>query len=59
MEEAGYEFQKKRQMILEKAHFQAQLALQQHEWDMSLKVKVAADLGMKAVYPPIAILSVI
>ncbi|XP_037542638.1 leucine-rich repeat and calponin homology domain-containing protein 1 [Nematolebias whitei] len=37
MEEAGYEFQKKRQMILKKARFEAQLACRQHEWHMSLK----------------------
>ncbi|KAM4561861.1 leucine-rich repeat and calponin homology domain-containing protein 1 isoform 4-T4 [Fundulus diaphanus] len=37
MEEGGYEFQKKRQMILEKARFEAQLACREYEWHMSLK----------------------
>ncbi|XP_017291744.1 leucine-rich repeat and calponin homology domain-containing protein 1 isoform X6 [Kryptolebias marmoratus] len=37
MEEGVYEFQKKRQMIVEKARFEAQLAYRQHEWHMSLK----------------------
>ncbi|KAM3862100.1 leucine-rich repeat and calponin homology domain-containing protein 1 [Diretmus argenteus] len=37
MAEAGYEFQKKRQMILEKARVEAQLACQQYEWHMSIK----------------------
>ncbi|XP_029936127.1 leucine-rich repeat and calponin homology domain-containing protein 1-like [Myripristis murdjan] len=37
MAEGGYEFQKKRQMILEKARFEAQLACQQYEWHMSIK----------------------
>ncbi|CAL8266757.1 unnamed protein product [Lota lota] len=31
------EFQQKRQMILEKAHFEAQLACRQYEWHMSIK----------------------
>nr|XP_061799749.1 leucine-rich repeat and calponin homology domain-containing protein 1-like [Nerophis lumbriciformis] len=33
----GYEFQKKRQMILKKARFEAQLAFRQYEWHMSIK----------------------
>ncbi|XP_077583797.1 leucine-rich repeat and calponin homology domain-containing protein 1 isoform X6 [Stigmatopora nigra] len=33
----GYEFQKKRQMILEKARFEAQLAFRQYELHMSVK----------------------
>ncbi|XP_027878767.1 leucine-rich repeat and calponin homology domain-containing protein 1 isoform X6 [Xiphophorus couchianus] len=37
MEEGGYEFQKKRRMILEKARFEAQLACRDYEWHMSLK----------------------
>ncbi|XP_076603128.1 leucine-rich repeat and calponin homology domain-containing protein 1 isoform X3 [Chaetodon auriga] len=37
MEEGGYEFQKKRQMILEKARFEAQLACREYEWHMSIK----------------------
>ncbi|XP_041856833.1 leucine-rich repeat and calponin homology domain-containing protein 1 isoform X2 [Melanotaenia boesemani] len=37
MEERGYEFQKKRQMILEKARFEAQLACREYEWRMSVK----------------------
>ncbi|XP_049450638.1 leucine-rich repeat and calponin homology domain-containing protein 1 isoform X5 [Epinephelus fuscoguttatus] len=37
MEEGGYEFQKKRQMILEKARFEAQLACREYEWQMSIK----------------------
>uniref|UniRef100_A0A1A8H7X8 Leucine-rich repeats and calponin homology (CH) domain containing 1 n=1 Tax=Nothobranchius korthausae TaxID=1143690 RepID=A0A1A8H7X8_9TELE len=37
MDGGGYEFQKKRQMILEKARFQAQLAYRQYEWHMPLK----------------------
>ncbi|XP_047226614.1 leucine-rich repeat and calponin homology domain-containing protein 1 [Girardinichthys multiradiatus] len=37
MEEGGYEFQKKRQMILEKARFEAQLACREYGWHMSLK----------------------
>ncbi|XP_056281134.1 leucine-rich repeat and calponin homology domain-containing protein 1 isoform X3 [Pseudoliparis swirei] len=36
-EEGVYEFQKKRQMILEKARFEAQLACQEYEWRMSIK----------------------
>ncbi|XP_037343855.1 leucine-rich repeat and calponin homology domain-containing protein 1 isoform X5 [Pungitius pungitius] len=36
-EEGGYEFQKKRQMILEKARFQAQHACREYEWHMSIK----------------------
>ncbi|XP_074550521.1 leucine-rich repeat and calponin homology domain-containing protein 1 isoform X3 [Halichoeres trimaculatus] len=36
-EEGGYEFQKKRQMILEKARFEAQLACREYEWHMSIK----------------------
>ncbi|XP_051259198.1 leucine-rich repeat and calponin homology domain-containing protein 1 isoform X7 [Dicentrarchus labrax] len=35
--EGGYEFQKKRQMILEKAKFEAQLACREYEWHMSIK----------------------
>ncbi|KAJ3592708.1 hypothetical protein NHX12_007835 [Muraenolepis orangiensis] len=31
------EFQQRRQMILEKAHFEAQLACRQYEWHMSIK----------------------
>lgn len=49
MEERGYEFQKKRQMILEKARFEAQLACREYEWRMSVKVKAAADLWMWAL----------
>ncbi|CAK6975953.1 leucine-rich repeat and calponin homology domain-containing protein 1 isoform X2 [Scomber scombrus] len=37
LEGGGYEFQKKRQMILEKARFEAQLACQEYEWHMSIK----------------------
>uniref|UniRef100_A0A671VDY2 Leucine-rich repeats and calponin homology (CH) domain containing 1 n=1 Tax=Sparus aurata TaxID=8175 RepID=A0A671VDY2_SPAAU len=37
MEEGGYEFQKKRQRILEKAKFGAQLACREYEWHMSIK----------------------
>ncbi|XP_056245964.1 leucine-rich repeat and calponin homology domain-containing protein 1 isoform X7 [Seriola aureovittata] len=37
LEEGGYEFQKKRQMILEKARFEAQLACREYEWHMSIK----------------------
>ncbi|XP_068428143.1 leucine-rich repeat and calponin homology domain-containing protein 1 isoform X4 [Clinocottus analis] len=37
MEEGGYEFQKKRQMILEKARFEAQLACREYEWHMSMQ----------------------
>ncbi|XP_028292169.1 leucine-rich repeat and calponin homology domain-containing protein 1 isoform X4 [Gouania willdenowi] len=37
MEEGAFEFQKKRQMILKKAKFQAQLACQEYEWHMSVK----------------------
>ncbi|XP_051814796.1 leucine-rich repeat and calponin homology domain-containing protein 1 isoform X7 [Acanthochromis polyacanthus] len=37
MDEGGYEFQKKRQMILEKARFEAQLACREYEWHMSLQ----------------------
>ncbi|TNN74082.1 Leucine-rich repeat and calponin y domain-containing protein 1 [Liparis tanakae] len=37
VEEGVYEFQKKRQMILEKARFEAQLACRQYEWRMSIK----------------------
>ncbi|XP_036965304.1 leucine-rich repeat and calponin homology domain-containing protein 1 isoform X9 [Acanthopagrus latus] len=37
MEEGGYEFQKKRQMILEKAKFEAQLACREYEWHISIK----------------------
>ncbi|XP_045898461.1 leucine-rich repeat and calponin homology domain-containing protein 1-like [Micropterus dolomieu] len=40
MEEGGYEFQKKRQMF-EKARFEAQLACQEYEWHMSIKVNLA------------------
>ncbi|XP_029981324.1 leucine-rich repeat and calponin homology domain-containing protein 1-like [Sphaeramia orbicularis] len=36
-EEGGYEFQKKRQMILEKARFEAQLACQEYECYMSIQ----------------------
>ncbi|XP_065817933.1 leucine-rich repeat and calponin homology domain-containing protein 1 isoform X6 [Labrus bergylta] len=36
-DEGGYEFQKKRQMILEKARFEAQLACREYEWHMSIK----------------------
>ncbi|XP_028991753.1 leucine-rich repeat and calponin homology domain-containing protein 1 isoform X9 [Betta splendens] len=36
-DDGGYEFQKKRQMILEKARFEAQLACRQYEWHMSIK----------------------
>ncbi|XP_031136369.1 leucine-rich repeat and calponin homology domain-containing protein 1 isoform X2 [Sander lucioperca] len=35
--EGRYEFQKKRQMILEKARFEAQLACREYEWHMSIK----------------------
>lgn len=44
MDEGGCEFQKKRQMILEKARFEAQLACREYEWHMSIKVNVAPDL---------------
>ncbi|XP_069568188.1 leucine-rich repeat and calponin homology domain-containing protein 1 isoform X7 [Brachyistius frenatus] len=37
LEEGGYEFQKKRQMILEKARFEAQLACREYEWHMSIQ----------------------
>ncbi|XP_004566353.1 leucine-rich repeat and calponin homology domain-containing protein 1 isoform X7 [Maylandia zebra] len=37
MDEGGCEFQKKRQMILEKARFEAQLACREYEWHMSIK----------------------
>ncbi|XP_067371267.1 leucine-rich repeat and calponin homology domain-containing protein 1 isoform X6 [Channa argus] len=37
VEEGGYEFQKKRQMILEKARFEAQLACREYEWHMSIQ----------------------
>lgn len=43
------EFQQKRQMILEKAHFEAQLACRQYEWHMSIKVTIAAR---QSVCPP-------
>jgi len=46
MEESGYEFQRKRQMILEKARFEAQLACREYEWHMSVKVNAAAVLWM-------------
>ncbi|CAG5865360.1 unnamed protein product [Menidia menidia] len=37
VEESGYEFQKKRQMILKKARFEAQLACREYEWHMSVQ----------------------
>ncbi|XP_003449595.1 leucine-rich repeat and calponin homology domain-containing protein 1 isoform X8 [Oreochromis niloticus] len=37
MDEGGCEFQRKRQMILEKARFEAQLACREYEWHMSIK----------------------
>lgn len=46
MEEGGNEFQKKRQMILEKARFEAQLACQEYEWHMLIKVNLALNHWM-------------
>uniref|UniRef100_UPI003AAF3AE6 leucine-rich repeat and calponin homology domain-containing protein 1 n=1 Tax=Centroberyx gerrardi TaxID=166262 RepID=UPI003AAF3AE6 len=46
MAEGGYEFQKKRQMILEKARFEAQLACQQYEWHMSIKGQDRSPVGV-------------
>lgn len=52
MDEGGCEFQKKRQMILEKARFEAQLACREYEWHMSIKVNVAPDLWICSLCPP-------
>ncbi|XP_027147090.1 leucine-rich repeat and calponin homology domain-containing protein 1 isoform X2 [Larimichthys crocea] len=45
MEEGGYEFQKKRQMILEKARFEAQLACREYEWHMSIQQDERSPVG--------------
>lgn len=52
MEGGGYEFQKKRQMILEKARFEAQLACQEYEWHMSIKVNAASNPRLWALSRP-------